>query len=31
MSNKIQREVKINREAIQKEGNRFIRAFSHEN
>ena len=30
MSNKIQREVKISKEAINKEGNRFVRAFSHD-
>ena len=29
MSNKIQ-EVKVNKEAINEEGNRFIKAFSHE-
>ena len=29
MSNKIQ-VVKVNREAINEEGNRFVRAFSHE-
>lgn len=29
MSNKIQ-EVKVNREAINEEGNRFVEAFSHD-
>ena len=30
MSNKIQKEIKVNREAIREEGIRAVKAFSHD-